>query len=77
MAGEEIISRVDASSLARGVFLENRGAILEDAYCLRPINNAQHINLAELDGTMKGINLALQWQVKMVHLYTDSACVYS
>ena len=39
-------------------------------------NDMQHINLIELDAMMKGINLALQWQAKVVHLYTESACMY-
>ena len=53
IAGEEINSWVDRSSLAMGLMLENPGAILEDACMLRPINDAQHINLSELDATMK------------------------
>ena len=51
VTGEEINSWVDASSLVMGVVLENHGAIVEDACWLRPINDAQHINLAELDVT--------------------------
>ena len=39
-------------------------------------NDAQHINLAELDAMQKGLNLALQWQSRIVHLHTDSLCVY-
>lgn len=59
-----------------GVVLESRGTILEDACWLRPTDDSQHINLAELDAMLKGVNLALQWQAKVVHLYTDSLCVY-
>ena len=36
----------------------------------------QHINLAELDAALKGINLALQWKCKVMHLKTDSVSVY-
>ena len=46
--------------------------MLEDVWWLRPTNNAWHINLAELDAVVKGINLALQWQAKRLHLRTDS-----
>ena len=35
-------------------------------------NDAQHINLVELDATLKGINLVLQWQSIIVHLHIDS-----
>lgn len=50
--------------------------VLEDACWLRPKDDAQHINLAKLDAMLKGINLALQWQSKTLHLKTDSICVY-
>ena len=64
------------SSLATGVVLERFGTVLEDACWLRLKNDAQHINLLELDATLKGLNLALQWQAKVMHLHTDSLCVY-
>ena len=67
---------VNASSVAIGVALEWRERVLEDACWLRPEDNAQHINLAELDVKLKGINLALQWQGKVLHVKTDSVCVY-
>jgi len=76
VAGRELNAWVDASSLATGVVLERDGAIVEDACWLRPTNDAQHINLAELDATLKGLNLALQWHAEVVHLHTDSLCVY-
>ena len=50
--------------------------VIEDACWLCPINNAQHINLAELDAALKGINLALQWEATVLNLVTDSACVH-
>ena len=36
----------------------------------------KHINLAELDAVLQGINLALQWKVKTVHLRMDSSCMH-
>ena len=74
--GEELNAWVDASSLATGVLLERYGDILKDACWLRLTNDAQHINLAELDAIVKGLNLALQWQARTVHLRTDSVCIY-
>ena len=65
-----------ASTLATGVVQERHGNILEDACWIRPTNDTPHINLAELDATVKGLNLALQWQARIVHLHTDSVCVY-
>ena len=35
-----------------------------------------HINLAELDAVLRGINLALHWKASVIHLRTDSACVH-
>ena len=64
---------VDASS---SVVLERCGDILEDACWLHLTNDAQHINLAELDTIVKGLNLVLQWQARTVHLHTDSMCIY-
>jgi hypothetical protein len=66
----------DASSLAIGVSLEIGGAIVEDASWLRKENDPAHINLAELDAVVKGINLALKWDVKELEVRTDSATVF-
>ena len=62
---------VYASSLVIGVALERHKTVLEDTCWLRPENDAQHINLAELDTVLKGINFALQWQCKVLHVTTD------
>ena len=40
------------------------------------MNDAQHIKLTELDVVLKGINLALQRQTKVMHLKIDSVSVY-
>ena len=58
------------------VVLERCSIILEDAFWFHLTNDAQHINLAELNATLKGLNLMLQWQAKVVHLYINSLCVY-
>ena len=67
---------MDASSIATGVALEMNGMVMEDACWLRLTNNAQHINLAELDTALKGANMALPWEATVLHLVTDSACVH-
>ena len=66
MTGQDINVWVDASSLV----------VFEDACWLPPANDAQYINLAELDAALKGINLVLQWKCKVMHLKTDSVSVY-
>ena len=74
--GQEVTVWVDASSLAIGVAIEYDGAIIEDASWLRPVHADKHINLAELDAVLRGINLALHWKASVIHLRTDSACMH-
>ena len=76
MVSKEITVWVDVSSVATGVELEMNRTVIEDACWLRPINNAQHINLAELDVALKGTTSALQWEATVLHLVTDSVCVH-
>ena len=73
--GEEATVWVDASSLALGAVLEVSGHVVEDGTWLRH-DDASHINMAELDAVLKGINLAIMWNMKKLHLCTDSLTVY-
>ena len=66
----------DASSIALGVLLEINGQKVEDAAWLRKKNDFNHINVAELEAILKGLNLALKWGIKSVRLMTDSATVH-
>ena len=68
----------DASSIATGVVIETPdGGVMEDACWLRPVDAAAtHINMAELDAAIRGLNLAVAWGVKDVDLRTDSATVH-
>ena len=74
--GQALSVWVDASSLATGVSLVYDGAVVEDACWLHPEKDSQHINLAELDAIIKGINLAILWKTTILHLFTDSAYVH-
>ncbi|KHJ40059.1 hypothetical protein D918_09887 [Trichuris suis] len=65
----------DASSLAIGVVLEVNGSVVEDAAWLRS-GDACHINMAELDAVVKGLNLAMSWHMKKIELMTDSSTVH-
>ena len=68
----------DASSLAAGVILEDpvSGAV-EDASWLRPESKAaMHINMAELDAALSGVNMAVAWGITTIDLRTDSATVH-
>ena len=44
---------------------------MEDASWLRK-DESSHINMAELDAVIRGLNLALAWRVKKVEVLTDS-----
>jgi len=66
----------DASSLAIGVILEESGKCIEDGSWLRKVDDGSHINLAELEAAIRGLNLALKWKFEKIWLCTDSATVY-
>lgn len=74
--GHEGVIWTDASSVALGVLLEIEVSV-EDAAWLRKKDDSAHINVAELDDVMKGINLALRWGLQIVDVKTDSATVAS
>jgi ribonuclease HI/transposase InsO family protein len=67
----------DASSIATGVCVQIDGEVVEDACWLRKENDVAHINLAELDAVLKGVNMALKWNLSQIEIITDSATVYS
>ena len=67
----------DASSLATGVVLQIGEVIAEDAAWLRKKHDAAHINVAELDSMIQGLNMAIRWCLKMVSVVTDLATVHS
>ena len=65
----------DASSMALGVCLEIDGRVVEDASWLRKENDGAHINVAELEAVLKGVNMGIRWGLKNILLVTDSATV--
>ena len=76
MNGREVIVWIDASSLATSVVVESGESLIKDVCWLQPACEDKHINLAELNAILRGINLALQWKATVLHLKTDSACVH-
>ena len=68
----------DASSLAVGCLsaLEMNGVIVEDGAWLRR-EDSGHINMAELDSVVRGLNLSAKWALEEVEIVTDSATVFS
>ena len=78
VTGESLIVCTDASSLAGGVVLMDAtsGGVIEDGSWLRPESQAAlHINMAELDAALSGVNLAIAWGATTIELRTDSATV--
>ena len=75
MNGHKMKVWVDVSSLAMRMALEVNRNITEDASWLRLLGDAKHIKLTFLDTIIKGINMALQWQLSLLYLM-DSACVH-
>lgn len=76
VSGDRAVVWTDASSIAYGVVIETEdGAVAEDACWLRREDTA-HINMAELDAMVRGVNLAIVWGMKTVQLKTDSATVH-
>ena len=51
---------VDMSLLATDVVIESGGAVAKDPSWLQPMNKDKHINLAELNAVLRGINFVLQ-----------------
>ncbi|XP_004206581.2 uncharacterized protein LOC101236889 [Hydra vulgaris] len=67
----------DASSLAKGVVITQGDRKIENATWLRPKSDAMHINVAELDACIEGLNMALKWNPSDVSIKTDSHSVFS
>ena len=65
----------DASDIAVGVVIETGGVKAEDGSWLRKSDDYHHINVAELDGVLKGINLGVKWGLEKMVIHTDSATV--
>ena len=78
VTGDAVIVWTDASSIARGVVLADPStdAVIEDAAWLRTDRDtAMHINMAELDSTVNGVNMAVAWGFRRLDVRTDSVTV--
>ena len=72
---DELVVWTDASIIAQGVVCESSKGVVEDMAWLRKKDDVMHINVAELEAAARGINMAVKWGPKRIHLKTDSATV--
>ena len=61
--GDEGKVWVDASSLALGALVQIEGVTVEDATRLRKERSEVHINMAELDAVLPGVNMVFAWKL--------------
>ena len=76
-SGNYAVVWCDASSLAIGCAIEVDGNIIEDGAWLRKSNDVLHINIAELEAILKGINLAIKWDRSNIVIKSDSVTAIS
>ena len=62
--------------IAYGVVLQGGEDVLEDQCWLRPGEDNRHINVAELDAVIKGLNLACSWGLEKLTVVTNSQTVF-
>ena len=48
--------------------MEVHGTVIEDAAWLRKTSDFAHINVAELEAVLKGLNLALKWGMTTIEV---------
>ncbi|XP_067930804.1 uncharacterized protein [Watersipora subatra] len=77
MCDKEAVIWCDASSIAIECALQIDKDIVEDASWLRKDDDVSHINIAELEAVIKGINLMLHWGLRRAEVVTDSASVHA
>ena len=67
----------DASLIGLGVVLQMDGVVVEDAAWLRKKEDNTHIKVAELEAVVKGVNLALKWNIRRLQIMKDSTTVFT
>ena len=71
--GKAVVS-ADASSGALGAVVEVNGDVLEDRAWLRKPRDAAHLNVAELDAVVEGVNVALRWSFNRFEIKSPQRC---
>ena len=71
----EVEVYTDASDLAKGISLWVNGKEIEDAAWIRKKDDVTHINVAELEALIKGVEMAIEWGFKKFTCLCDSMAV--
>ena len=58
-----------------GTVIEVNDVVAEDGAWMRKSDDFNHINVAELEAVLKGINLCVKWGLKDIIIKSDSAIV--
>ena len=66
----------NASLIGLEVVLKMDGVVVEDAAWLRKKEDNTYINVPELEAVVKGVNLALKWNIRRLQIMTDSTTVF-
>ena len=49
---------------------------MEDRSWLHAVSDRQHINISELDSIIKGLEMAVDWKLTKITLYTNSKTAF-
>ena len=71
----ECVFSTGFSDIAYGAVLEIAGIKVDDRSRLREQGGKNHINVAELDAVIKGLNMAISCEFQCISLATDSKTV--
>ena len=66
----------DASSIGIGALVEIGGHVIEDVAWIRDQSDVRHINVAQLEASIKALSLATKWKLKCFVLKIDSVTVF-
>ena len=75
LKSEKSIVWYDASSMDTGMNVEIDSVVVKNATWLRKKSDYNHINVAKLNATIKGVKLALEWGLKEIEIRTNSLTV--
>ena len=73
---DEATMWADTSSIGIGALVEIAGHVIENVAWIRDQSDVRHINVAELEASIKTLSLATKWKLKCFVLKIDSMTVF-